>query len=75
MIGYDYAKFVTSRDRTFLFPSAHPSTYTYDTVAILMRNYLKGSEVLIPTITHLLPSKLLILAHYCKSYMALKSGC
>jgi len=75
MIGYDYAKFVTSRDGTFLFRSAHYSTYTYDTAAILIRNYLIISEVLISTITHLPPLKLLNLAYYSKSYMALKSGC
>jgi len=67
-----YRQGVTSRNRTFLFPSAHPSTYTYDPVAILIRNYLIISEVLSPTITYSPPLDLLVLAYYYKSYIALK---
>jgi len=74
MISYDYAKFITSRDRTFLFRSAYYSTYTYDTAAILIRNYLLISEVLISTISYSPPLKLLNLAYYYKSYIALKSA-
>jgi len=51
------------------------SHYTYYTAAILIRNYLIISEVLSPTIPYSPPSKLLNLAYYCKSYIALKSGC
>jgi len=40
LVGYDLSLSITLRDGTFLFLSAHPSTYTYDTVLILIRNYL-----------------------------------
>jgi len=72
IIGHDFSPSVTSRDRTFLFWSAHYRTYTYDTAAIVIRNYLIISEVLSPTIAHSPLWKLLVLAYYCKSYMALK---
>jgi len=72
MVGYDLSPSITSRDGTFLFLSAHPSTYTYDTVLILIRNYLITSEVLSSTITYSPPLKLLDLADYYRSYVALK---
>jgi len=72
MIGYDFSPSITSRTRTFLFRSAHYSTYTYYTVIILTPNYLIILEVLTLTISYSPPLKLINLAYYYRSYIALK---
>jgi len=73
IISYNYAKFITLRDRTFFFRSAYYSTYTYSIVAILIYNCLRILGVLIPTISYSPSLKLFNLAYYYKSYIALKS--